>query len=145
MDTYKQYAISAMLAKFAYSNSDTLGDLWFKMRDSKRDIISNVFKGVKEVPEFYNDEASGAYAFSMLKDRTLYFVFRGTNDAQDALVNIDLIRVPFFEGQKQSHIKVHGGFKRQFDVLKEPILKTLTKYMKDVETIQLVGHSLGGA
>jgi predicted lipase len=145
MDTYKQYAISAMLAKFAYSNSDTLGDLWFKMRDSKRDVITNVFKGVKEVPEFYNDQASGAYAFSMLKDRTLYFVFRGTNDAQDAMVNIDLIRVPFFEGQKQSHIKVHGGFKRQFDVLKEPILKTLTKYMKDVETIQLVGHSLGGA
>jgi len=145
MDLYKQYAISAMLAKFAYSNSDTLGDLWFKMRDSKRDIISNVFKGVKEVPEYYNDAASGAYGFSMLKDRTLYFVFRGTNDAQDALVDIDLIRVPFFEGQKQSHIKVHGGFKKQFDALKEPILKTLTKYMKQVETVQFVGHSLGGA
>jgi hypothetical protein len=65
MDQYKQYAISAMLAKFAYSNSDTLGDLWFKMRDSKRDTISNLFKGVKEVPEYYNNEASGAYAFSM--------------------------------------------------------------------------------
>ena len=145
MDQYKQYAISAMLAKFAYSNSDTLGDLWFKMRDSKRDTISNVFKGVKEVPEFYNDEKTGAYAFSMLKDRTLYFVFRGTNDTQDALVNIDLIRVPFFEGQKQSHIKVHGGFKKQFDVLKDGVLKTLTKYMKQVDTIQFVGHSLGGA
>jgi predicted lipase len=145
MEQYKQYAISAMLAKFAYSNSDTLGDLWFKMRDSKRDIISNVFKGVKEVPEFYNDKASGAYAFSMLKDRTLYFVFRGTNDAQDALVDIDLKRVPFFEGQKQSHIKVHGGFKKQFDALKEGVLKTLTKYMKNVETVQFVGHSLGGA
>ena len=145
MDTYKQYAISAMLAKFAYSNSDTLGDLWFKMRDSKRETISNLFKGVKEVPEYYNDEASGAYAFSILKDRTLYFVFRGTNDAQDALVNIDLIRVPFFEGQKQSHIKVHGGFKKQFDALKDGILKTLTKYMKQVEIVQFVGHSLGGA
>ena len=145
MDTYKQYAISAMLAKFAYSNSDTLGDLWFKMRDSKREIVSNVFKGVKDVPEFYNDKDTGAYAFSMLKDRTLYFVFRGTNDTQDAMVDLDLKRVPFFEGQKQSHIKVHGGFKKQFDVLKEPVLKTLTKYMKQVETIQFVGHSLGGA
>ena len=134
-----------MLAKFAYSNSDTLGDLWFKMRDSKRDSISNVFKGVKEVPEFYNDVKTGAYAFSMLKDRTLYFVFRGTNDTQDALVNIDLIRVPFFEGQKQSHIKVHGGFKKQFDALKEGVLKTLMKYLKQVDTIQFVGHSLGGA
>jgi predicted lipase len=75
----------------------------------------------------------------------LYFVFRGTNDTQDALVNIDLIRVPFFEGQKQSHIKVHGGFKKQFDALKGPILKTLTNYMKKIDTIQFVGHSLGGA
>jgi predicted lipase len=81
----------------------------------------------------------------MLKDRTLYFVFRGTNDAQDALVDIDLKRVPFFEGLKQSHIKVHEGFKKQFDALKEPILKTLTKYMKQVEIVQFVGHSLGGA
>jgi predicted lipase len=145
MEQYKQYAISAMLAKFAYSSSDTLGDLWFKMRDSSRDTLSNVFKGVKEVPDFYNDKDTGAYAFSMLKDKTLYFVFRGTNDLQDAMVNIDLIRVPFFEGLKQSHIKVHGGFKRQFDVLKDGILNTLTKYMKQVETVQFVGHSLGGA
>jgi len=145
MDLYKEYAISAMLAKFAYSNSDTLGDLWFKMRDSKRDIVSNVFKGVKEVPDFYSDEASGAYAFSMLKDRTLYFVFRGTNDAQDAIVNLNLIRVPFFEGQKQSHIKVHGGFKKQFEALKEAVLKTLGKYLKQVDLVKCVGHSLGGA
>jgi predicted lipase len=145
MDQYKQYAISAMLAKFAYSSSDTLGDLWFKMRDSNRDTLSNVFKGVKEVPDFYNDKDTGAYAFSMLKDKTLYFVFRGTNDLQDAMVNIDLIRVPFFEGLKQSHIKVHGGFKKQFDALKDGILKTLSKYMKQVETVQFIGHSLGGA
>ena len=145
MDLYKQYAISAMLAKFAYSNSDTLGDLWFKMRDSKRDVITNVFKGVKEVPEFYSDKDTGAYGFSMVKDKTLYFVFRGTNDAQDALVNIDLIRVPFFEGIKQCHIKVHGGFMKQFDALKEGIVKTVVKHIKNVDTIQFVGHSLGGA
>jgi predicted lipase len=145
MGTYKQYAISAMLAKFAYSNSDTLGDLWFKMRDSKRDIISNVFKGVKEVPEFYSDKDTGAYAFSMVKDKTLYFVFRGTNDTQDALVDLDVARVPFFEGLKQSHILVHAGFMRQFEALKEPILKSIAKYITQVDLVQFVGHSLGGA
>ena len=145
MDTYKQYAISAMLAKFAYSNSDTLGDLWFKMRDSKRDVITNVFKGVREVPEFYSDKDTGGYGFSMVKDKTLYFVFRGTNDSQDAMVNIDLIRVPFFEGLKQSHIKVHGGFMKQFNALKEGVVKTVVKHIKNVDTIQFVGHSLGGA
>lgn len=134
-----------MLAKFAYSNSDTLGDLWFKMRDSKRDVMTNVFKGVKEVPEFYSDKDTGAYAFSMVKDKTLYFVFRGTNDAQDALVNINLIRVPFFEGIKQCNIKVHGGFKKQFEALKEGVFKTLAKYLKEVDVVHFIGHSLGGA
>jgi predicted lipase len=145
MDQYKQYAISAMLAKFAYSNSDTLGDLWIKMHNSKRENVTNVFKGVKQYPEFYNDDKTGAYAFSMLKERTLYFVFRGTNDAQDAMVDLDLIRVPYFEGIKQSNIKVHCGFKKQFEALKEPILKTLGKYLKDIDVVYFVGHSLGGA
>ena len=90
MDLYKQYVISAMLAKFAYSNPDTFGDLWFKMRDSKRDIISNVFKGVREVPIYYNDQSTGVYGFSILKDRTLYFSFRGTNESQDSIVKLNL-------------------------------------------------------
>lgn len=145
MEEYKQYAISAILAKFAYSNPDTLGDLWFKMRDFTRVSLSNVFKGVREVPEFYLNDSTGAYAFSMLKDRTLYFVFRGTNDLQDAMVDLNVNRVPFFEGLKQSHILVHAGFKKQFDVLKEPIIKTITKYMKRIDTIRFIGHSLGGA
>ena len=144
MDQYKQYAISAILAKFAYSNPDTLGDLWFKMRDFTRVSLSNVFKGVREVPEFYLNDSTGAYAFSMLKERTLYFVIRGTNDLQDAIVDLNVNRVPFFEGLKQSHILVHAGFKKQFDVLKEPIIKTITKYMKRIDTIRFIGHSLGG-
>jgi len=145
MEQYKQYAISAILAKFAYSNPDTLGDLWFKMRDFTRASLSNVFKGVREVPEFYLNDSTGAYAFSMLKDSTLYFVFRGTNDLQDAMVDLNVNRVPFFEGLKQSHILVHAGFKNQFDVLKGPIIKTITKYMKRIDTIRFIGHSLGGA
>jgi predicted lipase len=145
MDQYKQYAISAMLAKFAYSNEDTLVDLWSKMRKSDRNIITNVFKGVNMCPLFYSDSKTGAYAFSIEKDRTLYFVFRGTNDAQDALVDLDVARVPYFEGIKQSNIKVHGGFMKQFEALKEPVLKTLGKYLKDIDVVYFVGHSLGGA
>jgi predicted lipase len=145
MDLYKQYAISAMLAKFAYSNADTFGDLWFKMRDSKRDIISNVFKGVQEVPIYYNDQTTGVYGFSILKDRTLYFSFRGTNETQDSIVKLDRKMVPFFEGLKQSHIKVHQGFMKQFEALKGAVVKTVEKYLDRIDRIQFVGHSLGGA
>lgn len=145
MDLYKQYVISAMLAKFAYSNADTFGDLWFKMRDSKRDNISNIFKGVREVPIYYTDQSTGVYGFSILKDRTLYFSFRGTNELQDSIVNLGLKLIPFFEGMKQSHIKVHSGFMRQFTALKEPVITTIKKYLDRIDTIHFVGHSLGGA
>lgn len=145
MDVYKEYAISAMLAKFAYSNSDTLGDLWYKMRDSRRTVLTNVFKGVRELPIFYSDTKTGASGFSMLKDKTLYFVFRGTNDLQDAIIDLDLIRAPFFDDLKQTHIKVHGGFKKQFEGLKDQVVRTVVRYIKQVEKIHFVGHSLGGA
>ena len=91
---YKEYAISAMLAKFAYSDPETLSDLWFKMRDSKRDTFSNIFKDIKEVPEFYSDSTTGAQGFSIVKDGCLTFVFRGTSEAQDIIVDLNVKRVP---------------------------------------------------
>jgi hypothetical protein len=34
---------------------------------------------------------------------------------------------------------------KQFSVLRGPVMKTILKYMKDIETIKFIGHSLGGA
>jgi len=143
MDLYKQYAISAILAKFAYSDSDTLLDLWFKMRDSKRDSISNVFRGIHGVPQFYSDNETEAKGFSILKDKTLFIVFRGAKNLQDVIVDIDLKRVPLLENNKK--ILVHEGFMKQFTALKFNVINTIEKYLKDIDTIQVIGHSLGGA
>jgi hypothetical protein len=138
--SFKEYAISAMLAKFAYSDPETLSDLWFKMRDSKKDIFSNVFKGVKEVPEFYSS-TNGAQGFSLVKDGSLVFVFRGTNDLQDVLVDLDVRRVPYLS----EPMLVHAGFLDQFNSLKLALVRTIEKYSGKVDKILCIGHSLGGA
>lgn len=142
-DTYKKYAISAILAKFAYSHPDTLSDLWFKMRDSKRDSISNVFKGVKEVPEFYSSKETGAQAFSIIKNNILYIVFRGTESSQDVVINLDIGRVPLLPNNKD--ILVHQGFLKQFNSLKDAILKKIKDKFLNINEIICIGHSLGGA
>ena len=135
MESYKEYLNSALLAKCAYSNQEQL-----KMHDS-----TDILNGVE--PEFYSDSETGAYAFSILKEKTLCFVFRGTNDIKDAIVDLDVLRVPFFEGKKLSNIRVHGGFMRQFTALKESVLEKIFLYSNrnKINTIQFVGHSLGGA
>ena len=138
---YKEYAISAMLAKFAYSDQETLSDLWFKMRDSKRDNFSNVFKGIREVPEFYSDSKTGAQGFSIVKDGSLVFVFRGTSEAQDIIVDLNVKRVPYLN----KSMLVHAGFLEQFESLKLALVKTVEKYSGKVDKILCVGHSLGGA
>lgn len=135
-EIYKEYAISAMLAKFAYSESDTLLDLWFKMRDSKRDVITNIFKGIREVPEFYN--VAGVKGFSVVKGSVLYFVFNGSEPSTSKLV-------PLLEGLKNSNIKINSDFSKQFNALKEPVINTIKKYLTKIDTVHCIGHSYGGA
>ena len=130
-----------MLAKFAYSEPETLSDLWFKMRDSKRSNFSNVFKDIREVPEFYSDSKTGAQGFSLVKDGSLVFVFRGTSEAQDVIVDLNVKRVPYLD----KPMLVHAGFLEQFDSLKLALVKTVEKYSGKVEKILCIGHSLGGA
>ena len=140
MDQYKEYVISATLANVSYSTSEQLTDLWLKTKNYK-DNISNIFSGVEKVPEFYSNNETGAYAFSMLKEKTLYFIFRGTNDSQDVMIDLNFILVPFIEGNKKC--KIHRGFLKQFSIIKEPILKTILENANNIEDIKFIGHSLG--
>ena len=140
--SYKEYAISAMLAKFAYSDPETLSDLWFKMRDSKRDTFSNIFKDIKEVPEFYSDSSTCAQAFSLVREGALVFVFRGTESLQDVITDLDVRRIAYLEN---TGLLVHAGFLRQFNSLKLNLIKTIEKYSGKVDKILCIGHSLGGA
>ena len=143
MEQYKEYVISAMLANVSYNTSEQISDLWLKTKDSNLEDISNILSGVEKLPEFYIDNETGAYAFSMLKEKTLYFIFRGTNDSQDVMVDLNFILVPFIEGNKKC--KVHGGFLKQFSVFKESVLKTVLENSNDIEHIKFIGHSLGAA
>jgi hypothetical protein len=137
-EIYKEYAISAMLAKFAYGTHDTISDLWFKMRDSRRDNFTNIFKGVREVPEFFCDALSGVQGFSIVKDSKLYLVFKGSETNTSKLV-------PLLEGLKNSNVKINSGFANQFNALKGPVANIVNKYLTKIDAVCCVGHSYGGA
>jgi hypothetical protein len=135
-EIYKEYAISAMLAKFAYGTHDTISDLWFKMRDSRRDNFTNVFRGVREVPEFY--DVPGVKGFSIIKDSILYLVFNGSEPSTSKLV-------PLLEGLKNSNVKINSDFANQFNALKGPVANIVNKYLTKIDAVCCVGHSYGGA
>jgi hypothetical protein len=137
-ELYKEYAISAMLAKFAYATHDTISDLWFKMRDSKRDNFTNVFRGVREVPEFFYDTPSGVQGFSIVKDSILYFVFKGCETNTSKLV-------PLLEGLKNNRIKVNSDLFNQLNALKGPVANIVNKYLAKIDAVHCIGHSYGGA
>jgi predicted lipase len=143
MEQYKEYLFSAMLANVSYNTSDQLTDIWIKTKNSNKDNISNIFSGVEKIPEFYNDNETGAYAFSILKEKTLYVIFRGTNDSQDVVIDLNFILISFIECNKKC--KVHRGFLKQFSAIKDPILKTIVENANNIENIIFIGHSLGGA
>ena len=128
MEQYRDYLNSAMLANVSYN--ENLYDIWFNTKDSIEDSNEdNIFRGVKEVPEFYTDNQTGAYAFSIVKENTLYFVFRGTNDSQDIMTDLNFFLVPFVEANKKC--KIHAGFLSQFTVLKNPVLMTVLNHKKN--------------
>jgi hypothetical protein len=115
MEQYKDYFISTTLANFSYSSSEQLSDIWIKTKDSNED---NIFNGVETVPESYNDNKTGTFAFSFKKEKTLYFVFRGL-ESRKSWIHMNLVA--------------------------ESILKTVCEDAKNIETIKCIGHSLGGA
>jgi hypothetical protein len=137
-EIYKEYAISAMLAKFAYGTQDTISDIWFKTRDSKRDNFTNIFKGVREVPEFFCDALSGVQGFSIIKDSKLYLVFKGLETNTSKLV-------PLLEGLKNNRIKVNSDLFNQYKALKEPVANILNKCLTKIDAVYCIGHSYGGA
>ena len=114
----KTFEYSIRLAKLAYDTPDIITET---LPDS--------------TPAFFDDEKTGAFAFSMKIERTLYFIFRGSGDACND-------QTPYF---KNSRIKVHKGFKRQFSSIKKPIMDLVKKSEGQIDVVQCIGHSFGGA
>ncbi|KAG2498402.1 hypothetical protein HYH03_003661 [Edaphochlamys debaryana] len=75
----------------------------------------------------------------------MHVAFRGTENIRDALSNIDVRRVDAkFQGRQ---VRLHSGFYRQYASIQSELRALIRQQTasREVDTIYLTGHSLGGA
>jgi predicted lipase len=70
-------------------------------------------------------------------------VFRGTKGYADVKTDIDEIRAELYP--KNPEIKVHNGFLKQFNSIKQQLLDTINNNLNNLTAIHFSGHSLGAA
>lgn len=128
----KEYILSATRASLAYKSNEELKDIW-------NDSCQEIFRNVEKPPRFYS--ANGSQACSWIQSGVFYLSFRGTDEFVDILTDLSLERTKLDDPK----ILVHTGFLRYFNEIKEDIKDELTASANDFHTIQLTGHSLGGA
>ena len=130
----KEYVLSATRASLAYKDVEEIKSIW-------KTSQLEVFKNVKEIPKFYSSD--GAQAYSWIQDGVFYLTFRGTDEKTDVFADLDILRTYIYEDRPD--ILVHQGFFNYFNELKEDILLHLTQSSNEFHTLQVSGHSLGGA
>lgn len=88
--------------------------------------------------------ASKARAYSWIKDKTFYLTFRGTQTRSDMFADVDILRTHLFPDGDRG-VLVHSGFLTYFKSLDEQIMADLGICIGSIDTIHVMGHSLGGA
>lgn len=108
----------------------------------KADVMKNpLIEGAEESLMIY---ATKARAYSWVKDKTFFLTFRGTQTQSDMFADIKVLRTYLFpEGDKS--VLVHSGFLSYFKSLDEQIMVDLDYHLPFIDTIHVMGHSLGGA
>jgi hypothetical protein len=129
----QEYILSATRASLAYKSEEELQDIW-------NHSCPEIFKNVEEPPRFYS--SNGSQAHSWIQGGVFHLVFRGTDELADVFTDLNLRRTRLFDDDS---ILVHTGFLNYFNQLKPQIEAELKASAKLFHTIQLTGHSLGGA
>ena len=89
-------------------------------------------------------EGTQAYFWRPLKgQKHAFVVFRGTDELKDAFDDIDIRRTQL--GDDKNRAKVHLGFYKQYQVVREALMTVLETHAGDYEEVYVMGHSLGGA
>jgi hypothetical protein len=130
----QEYILSATRASLAYKSKEDLEEIW-------NHSCPEIFKNVEEPPRFYS--SNGSQAHSWIQGGVFYLAFRGTEELTDVFADLNLQRTRLFEDD--ASILVHNGFLNYFNDIKEDIEADLKAAAKHFHTIQVTGHSLGGA
>lgn len=92
--------------------------------------------------KFISNNDIGGQCYTWIHDTKRITVFRGTNEKQDVIQDLDILRIKIPNISKKC--LVHKGFLDSFMCLEE----TLSKIIEEDENINILefkGHSLGGA
>jgi hypothetical protein len=130
----QEYILSATRASLAYKSQEELEDIW-------NHSSLEIFRSVEVAPRFYSSD--GSQAHSWIQNGVFHLAFRGTEELNDVLADLNLQRTPLFDNDPS--ILVHAGFLDYFNEIKDQIEAELKAQAKHFHTLQVTGHSLGGA
>lgn len=139
---YIRYALSATRTKIAYMDFNEVKKLWLQSQKDISYISYYIFNRVQNSPTYIFDEDTGTSGYCWTQDRVLYIIFRGTDDSNDVLINLDIDRKPLFSDR--TDILVHDGFLKQLSSVYYMILEEINVNFDFIDTIHFSGHSLGG-
>ena len=130
----QEYILSATRASLAYKSGEELKDIW-------NNSSLEIFRSVEVAPRFYSSD--GSQAHSWIQGGVFHLAFRGTEELNDVFADLHLQRTTLFDND--ANILVHAGFLDYFNEIKDQIEAELKAQAKNFHTIQVTGHSLGGA
>ncbi|KAK9766717.1 hypothetical protein K7432_004023 [Basidiobolus ranarum] len=92
-----------------------------------------------------------SFGFIACNSNSITIVFRGTRSWKDIFADVDMSTTDFYAEISYSNIRVHRGFARYYNALKDQIFRMIDTLIAElggpekVENVYLTGHSLGGA
>lgn len=155
---YKDKSVTTILTqKLNPNNLNTEGVDFSKMEFNKAPhllcayLSTLVYKGMDVVEQelskhtakllgFYSHPLLDTQVFVASRDNVVYVVCRGSESAQDWLVDLSAVIVPLVI-QGKSLGGVHAGFLSAGNVVNTDVMLEI----RDAKTVVVTGHSLGGA
>jgi predicted lipase len=130
----QEYILSATRAALAYRSGEEMKDIW-------NNSTQEIFRNVQDPPRFYS--ANGCQAHSWIQSGIFHLAIRGTEELNDVFADLNVRRTTLFDDD--SSILVHTGFLNYFNSIKDHIEADIKASLNHFHTIQVTGHSLGGA
>jgi triacylglycerol lipase len=107
------------------------------------------YRSIREVKKYVEDEwgfekyiffdKNDTQGFIIANKEVIILAFRGTECIEDWLTDADISLV------KDTWGKAHKGFSKALDSVWKEVLKIISKFQDNSQTIWITGHSLGGA
>lgn len=139
---YEKLCVCAVLSQLVYKNESQILSDSLKNINNDKSLYTYVKHCIQNDIQFFQNHKTDAQAYAWVSNNTAYVVFRGTKGMQDVLVDMEICQKPF---GKQNNVKVHNGFRLQFESVESDITHMLETNADLFNTIVFTGHSLGAS